>query len=209
MNKNKQYKLKNRIRELRRKKGLSQEQLAALVSTSQNTISALEIEKSEPTAFLSGLICHALDCSWDECFYYENKKYFITDHLGNTYKSIKEMCNAYNIHPNTYQGRLKRGWTKEEALLDKKITDHLGNGYKSIKEMCEAYNISYDTYLFRIRSGWAKEAALTALNIKSTYKDFRIINLFYNEGMILYKVKHLKTNEEMILTKEMMDNYNE
>ena len=67
------YVLKNRIRELRKEKGFSQEELAALAFTTQNTISSLETGVSEPTAYTSGLICHALGCTWDECFYYEDK----------------------------------------------------------------------------------------------------------------------------------------
>ena len=39
--------------------------------TTQNTISSLETGQYSPTAYLSGLICMALDCKWEECFYYE------------------------------------------------------------------------------------------------------------------------------------------
>lgn len=60
----------NHIRELRIQKGLSQTELAKLSGTTQNTISSLETGQYSPTAYLSGLICRALECSWEECFYY-------------------------------------------------------------------------------------------------------------------------------------------
>lgn len=66
---NSHLKLKNRIRELRQAKGLSQTELAKLAGTTQNTISSLETGQYSPTAFLSGMICIALDCKWEECFY--------------------------------------------------------------------------------------------------------------------------------------------
>lgn len=63
--------LKNRIKELRKAKGLSQTVLAKMAGTTQNTISSLETGQYSPTAYISGLICLALDCKWEECFYYE------------------------------------------------------------------------------------------------------------------------------------------
>lgn len=63
--------LKNRIKELRQAQGLSQTALAKMAGTTQNTISSLETGQYSPTAYLSGLICMALDCKWEDCFYYE------------------------------------------------------------------------------------------------------------------------------------------
>ncbi len=68
---NSHLKLKNRIKELRLEKGYSQTKLAQLAATTQNTISSLETRQYSPTAYLSGLICIALGCKWEECFYYE------------------------------------------------------------------------------------------------------------------------------------------
>ena len=65
--------LKNRIREMRIAKGLSQTELARMTFTKQNTISSLETGAYSPSAFLSGLICKALGCKWEDCFYYEEK----------------------------------------------------------------------------------------------------------------------------------------
>ncbi|MBO5239375.1 MAG: helix-turn-helix domain-containing protein [Lachnospiraceae bacterium] len=71
---NSHLKLKNRIKEKRLEKGLSQTALAKMAGTTQNTISSLETGQYSPTAYLSGLICIALDCKWEECFYYETEE---------------------------------------------------------------------------------------------------------------------------------------
>lgn len=62
---------KNRIKELRQARGLSQTELANLVGSTQNTISSLETGQYSPTAYLSGLIAIAFGCTWEEVFYYE------------------------------------------------------------------------------------------------------------------------------------------
>ena len=49
--------MKNKVRELRKKKGLTQEQLAEIIGVSRQTINAIEKEKfdpSLPTAFKMG-----------------------------------------------------------------------------------------------------------------------------------------------------------
>lgn len=66
--------LKNRIRQLRQEKGYSQTKLAELAGTTQNTISSLETGQYSPTAYLSGLICLALGCKWEDCFYYDREE---------------------------------------------------------------------------------------------------------------------------------------
>lgn len=91
----------------------------------------------------------------------------VTDHLGNQFTSIKEMCKHYNVSPDTYSKRIKNGWTQENALMkNKNVTDHLGNQFTSIKKMCEYYNINYKTYMSRILRGWILEEALTMQNKK-------------------------------------------
>ena len=65
--------LKNKIKELRKKKGLSQTELAKLAGTTQNTISSLDTGQYSPMAYLSGMICIALDCKWEECFYIDKE----------------------------------------------------------------------------------------------------------------------------------------
>ena len=65
--------LKNNIKKLRKEKGYSQTELAKLAGTTQNTISSLETGQYSPTAYLSGMICLALDCKWEDCFYIDRQ----------------------------------------------------------------------------------------------------------------------------------------
>lgn len=109
-----------------------------------------------------------------------------TDHKGNKYHSIKEMCEKYGVNSSTFQTRLKAGYPLEAALTgvifisgDKTINntaqyieikdsrnrqsiDHLGKIYESETQMCLAYNISQATFRNRIdRLGWSLDDALT------------------------------------------------
>ena len=62
--------LKNRIREARTEKGLSQARLAAMVGVSRNTISSIETGQYSPTAKLALIIALALDRKLEELFYF-------------------------------------------------------------------------------------------------------------------------------------------
>ena len=62
--------LKNRLKEIRSERGLSQAQLAELVGVSRNTISSIETGQFNPTAKLSLVLCIALDKKFEEVFYF-------------------------------------------------------------------------------------------------------------------------------------------
>ena len=62
--------LRNNLPEIRREKGLSQAQLAALVGVSRNTISSIETGQFNPTAKLALILCIALDKKFEEIFYF-------------------------------------------------------------------------------------------------------------------------------------------
>ncbi len=62
--------LKNRLREARRARGLSQTQLAEMVGVSRNTISSIETSQFSPTAKLALVICIALDKKFEDLFYF-------------------------------------------------------------------------------------------------------------------------------------------
>ena len=66
----KQFILKNRLKEIRGEKGISQQQLADMVGVSRNTISSLETGQYEPTAKLAYVLCIALDMKFEELFYF-------------------------------------------------------------------------------------------------------------------------------------------
>lgn len=67
---NDQLILKNRIKEARTEKRLSQAALAELVGVSRNTISSIETGQFSPTAKLALILCIALDKKFEELFYF-------------------------------------------------------------------------------------------------------------------------------------------
>lgn len=62
--------LKNRLKDARAEKNLSQSALAELVGVSRNTISSIETGQFSPTAKLAALLCIALEWKFEELFYF-------------------------------------------------------------------------------------------------------------------------------------------
>lgn len=89
-----------------------------------------------------------------------------TDHLSNSYSSVKKMCEAYGINYSTFKGRIKNGWSLETALSKKAVklpscVDPFGNKHKTVGAMCIAYGIGTDTLRTRLGLGWSLTKALT------------------------------------------------
>lgn len=63
--------LKNKLKETRTEKGLSQSTLAEMVGVSRNTISSIETGQFNPTAKLALILCIALDKKFEDLFYFE------------------------------------------------------------------------------------------------------------------------------------------
>ena len=62
--------LKNKLKELRSQKNLSQQELADMVGVSRNTISSIETGQYCPTAKLAYVLCIALEKKFEEVFYF-------------------------------------------------------------------------------------------------------------------------------------------
>ena len=62
--------LKNRLKEARADRGLSQAELAKLGGVSRNTISSIETGQFSPTAKLALVLCTALDKRLEDLFYF-------------------------------------------------------------------------------------------------------------------------------------------
>ena len=62
--------LKNKLKEIRAEKSLSQSELAEMVGVSRNTISSIETGQFSPTAKLSLILCIALAKKFEEVFYF-------------------------------------------------------------------------------------------------------------------------------------------
>lgn len=99
-----------------------------------------------------------------------------TDHLGQPYPSVPDMCAAYGISPSTYTGRLERGWTQAQALTTPSVgngpkviprgkrpaVDHEGNEFPSIGAMCRHWGLSEKVYWSRKRLlKWPLDKILT------------------------------------------------
>lgn len=70
---NSHTKLKNKLKKYRQAAKLTQIQLAEKVDVSKNTISSIETGLFCPTAYLAALLCIALDCKFEELFYFEGR----------------------------------------------------------------------------------------------------------------------------------------
>ena len=66
--------MKNRIKELREQRGLTQEQLGELVGASRQAINAIETEKFEPSIWLAYDISQIFDCPIEEVFLFEEEE---------------------------------------------------------------------------------------------------------------------------------------
>lgn len=67
---NEELVLKNRLREVRKAKGYSQQKLADEVGVSRNTISSIETGQFNSTAKLALILCIALDEKFEDLFYF-------------------------------------------------------------------------------------------------------------------------------------------
>ncbi len=70
---NSHLKLKNKLKIYRQLKGFTQSELAEKIGSTKNTISAIETGVFCPTAYLAALLCTALDCKFEDMFFFEEE----------------------------------------------------------------------------------------------------------------------------------------
>ena len=63
--------LKNRLKEIRAEKKLTQQNLADMVGVSRNTISSIETGEFCTTSRLALILCIALDKKFEDIFYFD------------------------------------------------------------------------------------------------------------------------------------------
>ena len=89
-----------------------------------------------------------------------------TDHEGNHYNTLKEMCDVWKITTSMYYSRFKSGMNIKEILtkkprnIDTIYTDHKGYTYTSKSNMCKRYQITVQTFNHRINNGMSLRDAL-------------------------------------------------
>lgn len=66
--------MKNKVRELRKLKGLTQEQLAEVIGVSRQTINAIEKEKFDPSLPTAFKMAQLFERSIEEFFLFDNQK---------------------------------------------------------------------------------------------------------------------------------------
>lgn len=85
--------MKNRIRELRERMGLTQEALGELVGTSRQAINAIETEKSEPSVWLAYDIAKVFQQPIERVFLFEQSE--------RKSRSAQSRRNCYGIKTNS------------------------------------------------------------------------------------------------------------
>ena len=94
-----------------------------------------------------------------------------TDHIGNEFETVFQMCAYYKISESKYRSRMASGWSQEEALTGirkkKQVTDHLGNVFDSRTDMCQFYGIRENLFKARINAGKTLEEALLGMEDES------------------------------------------
>lgn len=94
----------------------------------------------------------------------------VTDYKGNSFNTVDDMVEHYNINKNTYKARRRAGWSLRDALITPADVhegikvDHLGREYHSMAELCEKYGIPDNLLRWRLEQGWSLERALTTPN---------------------------------------------
>ncbi|WP_338657341.1 hypothetical protein V6B14_22460 (plasmid) [Sporosarcina psychrophila] len=100
--------------------------------------------------------------------------------FGNTYTSLRDLAESYNIDPNVLYERIRTGVTAEEAVSmgqSKNSITVFGKTYKNAIILSEYYGIDYDILIRRISKGHEPETVVTELlNNESIVFEGKIYN---------------------------------
>jgi len=66
--------MKNRLEQLRKEKGLKQDELAEILEVSRQTVSSLENGKYNPSILLAFKIARVFQCTIEDIFIYEEEE---------------------------------------------------------------------------------------------------------------------------------------
>lgn len=69
------------------------------------------------------------------------------DHLGNKFKSYRDMCRYHRVEYNTFLSRFNHGWSIQECLESKKsIVDDKGQCYESYSQLCKENGFKLNSF---------------------------------------------------------------
>lgn len=138
-------------------------------------------------------------------YQHKSQSRFITDHLGNTFTCIEEMCKAHGISKQQYIINIRNNCTIEQALTTVTTVgvakDHKGNTYSSINEMCRAYGITKTVLRSRLELGWTLAEILE--NPQKRHPEKKATDHLgneydsVNEMLEHYGVSHIKYMERL------------
>lgn len=117
-----------------------------------------------------------------------------TDHLGNVFRSKKDMCAHYHITDALLSNRLNWGWDLKDALttpakiVKREVCDHLGNHFESVALMCKFWKVKSSTFDNRVKRGMSVEDALTIKRASKVNKG---------KGYVDHQGNHFESLQEM------------
>ena len=120
---------------------------------------------------------------------------WITDHKGNRFETVDELCKAWKISKQYYYLKKRKGWRLKDILEASKdleeIEDGIGNEFSGLREMGKYYNLDVVTIRARLSiSNWTLPAAIILPKSKKGSNDIR--KVFTNiEGVTWYRVREM------------------
>lgn len=95
------------------------------------------------------------------------------DYLGNSFETLREMCDYWGVKSATFHSRYKAGWTLEQCLIGREdkgnkngCKDHLGKYFSSVKQMLVHWGVSEKVFNYRSKAGYSLEQCLTGEGIE-------------------------------------------
>lgn len=90
---------------------------------------------------------------------------FVTDHKGDKFPSVVDMCKHWGISKNAYYRRLSRGWSLERVLSSpiKEVrkgtsyVDFMGNVFPSVSSLAKEYGVSISVITRLLNEGKTTE----------------------------------------------------
>jgi hypothetical protein len=88
-------------------------------------------------------------------------------------KEIEDTCKELGISPRSYRSRIRRGWTKEEALLVPKLRAVFEINGETVYSYLKRIGKSYNLFQHKIRSGYSVEDAVKYVETHETRKRIK------------------------------------